>query len=114
MLRFSPYFDFQDYQTLVKFNANKMNLHLPTATFRGEVGDFKVSELFKKFGAQILVIYQGLLLEKRILFVGYDSPASDLCQYVLATCLLVCPPLTNVITRAFPYTNLSYMDFRDM
>lgn len=56
-------------------------------------------------------IYNGLLSQKRILFVGFDCSAGEVCEYVLSTCSLICPPLTGLVKKAFPYTNLTYLDF---
>jgi len=52
-----------------------------------------------------------LLTEKRILFLGFDCSAGEVCEYVLTTICMVCPPLKGLIKRAFPYTNLTYLDF---
>lgn len=65
----------------------------------------------KKFGNQTTIIYNALLAEKRILFLGYDVAAGEVCEYVLAACCMVCPPLRGFVQRAFPYTNLTYLDF---
>jgi len=59
----------------------------------------------------VMTIYNALLAEKRILFLGFGSSAGEVCNYVLATCCMVCPPLTGLIDRVFPYTNLCYLDF---
>jgi hypothetical protein len=58
-----------------------------------------------------MTIYNALLAEKRILFLGFGCSAGEVCNYVLATCCMVCPPLTGLIDRVFPYTNLCYLDF---
>mmetsp|Transcript_24426 Transcript_24426/g.34241 ORF Transcript_24426/g.34241 Transcript_24426/m.34241 type:complete len:672 (+) Transcript_24426:134-2149(+) len=89
----------------------KMKLKIPTILFPDEVGDYKVITLVKKFGNQVLTIYNGLLQQKRILFLGFDCAAGEVCEYVLAACCMVCPPLKGLVKRAFPYTNLTYLDF---
>lgn len=71
----------------------------------------KITNLVKKFGAQTITIFNALLAEKRILFLGFDCAAGEVCEYVLAACCMVCPPLKGFGKRAFPYTNLTYLDF---
>lgn len=67
--------------------------------------------LIKKFGNQVMIIYNALLAQKRIIFLGFDCSAGEVCEYTLAACSLVCPPLKGFAERAFPYTNLTYLDF---
>lgn len=87
--------------------------------------------LVQKFGASVMMIYNAILAEKRVLFLGFGCSAGEVCliiyykgchlhdgislyqvcNYVLASCCMVCPPLTGLIGRVFPYTNLCYLDF---
>lgn len=103
----------QEFSTSINF-ITKMNLKIPTTLFPDEVGDVKVTALVKKFGNQIMHIYNGLLTQKRILFLGFECSAGEVSEYVLAACCMVCPPLKGLVSRAFPYTNLTYLDFLDM
>lgn len=38
-------------------------------------------------------IYNAVLTGQRVLFVGYNHAAGDVCKIVLAACALVSPPL---------------------
>eukprot|EP00727_Mastigamoeba_balamuthi_P005535 m51a1_g1600 hypothetical protein (842) ;mRNA; r:168490-171977 len=89
----------------------KLNVYVPLTTFPDEVGDVKVMPLVQKFGRQIMVVYNAILLEKRVVFLGFNCTAAEVCNYVLAAVAMLCPPLKGVVTRAFPYTNLCYLDF---
>eukprot|EP01117_Protostelium_nocturnum_P005316 TRINITY_DN1935_c0_g1_i3.p1 TRINITY_DN1935_c0_g1~~TRINITY_DN1935_c0_g1_i3.p1 ORF type:complete len:590 (+),score=185.84 TRINITY_DN1935_c0_g1_i3:58-1827(+) len=99
-----------EYSTFLNYTI-KLPLKIPTTLFPDEVGNCNLITLIKKFGNQIMIIYNALLTQKRILYLGFDITSSDVCEYVLATCSMVCPPLTGFIKRAFPYTNLTYLDF---
>lgn len=92
-------------------NASKMTIRIPLTTFPDEVGNASVLTLVNKFGHQTMTIYNAILSEKRIFFLGFDRPAGDLSTFVLAAIRLVCPPFTGLIANSFPYTNLCYLDF---
>lgn len=40
-----------------------------------------------------MTIYNAVLTGQRVLFVGYNHAAGDVCKIVLAACALVSPPL---------------------
>jgi len=102
-----------EFSTVINY-VTKMNIKIPIALLPDEVGDCKLIPLVKKFGSQVMLIYNGLLTQKRILFLGFDSSAGELCEYVLAACSMLCPPLKGLIHRAFPYTNLTYLNFLEI
>jgi len=51
-----------------------------------------------------------LLKQQRIIFLGYNHPAGEVANYVLAACSMASPPLRGFVQRAFPYTNLVNVD----
>ena len=82
-----------------------------------EIGGDEVAsliQLIKIFRKEITMILDAVLHNKRILFVGHMSTmlSSDVCNAVLATCKLVAP-LTGIITRCYPYANLTDLSFLD-
>eukprot|EP01105_Mastigella_eilhardi_P014274 TRINITY_DN3257_c0_g1_i1.p1 TRINITY_DN3257_c0_g1~~TRINITY_DN3257_c0_g1_i1.p1 ORF type:complete len:506 (-),score=90.21 TRINITY_DN3257_c0_g1_i1:713-2197(-) len=104
--------------------TKKMPVYIPLTQFPDEVGDYQLTTLFRKFGRQTMTIFNALLLEKRIVFLGFNAgnkdasaaaadacTAGDVCAYVLAALCMVCPPLKGLASRAFPYTNLCFLDF---
>ena len=56
-------------------------------------------------------IHNALLLQKRVVFLGYQQPASVACKAVLSACLLISPPFVGTLERAVPYANLTNMEF---
>lgn len=40
-----------------------------------------------------MTIYNAVLTGRRVLFVGYNHAAGDVCKIVLAACALVSPPI---------------------
>jgi hypothetical protein len=78
------------------------------------VSDASVVGLFKRFREQTMVIYSALLAEKRVIFLGHGLPARDVCNCVVSACLLVSPPLLGTLNRAFPYANLTQLEFLEV
>lgn len=61
----------------------------------------------------LMIILNGLLTEKRIVFLGHGLPSSDVVNYVLAACCIGSGAglvLKGLLERAYPYTNLSNVD----
>eukprot|EP01112_Ceratiomyxa_fruticulosa_P006401 TRINITY_DN171_c0_g1_i4.p1 TRINITY_DN171_c0_g1~~TRINITY_DN171_c0_g1_i4.p1 ORF type:complete len:741 (+),score=159.44 TRINITY_DN171_c0_g1_i4:381-2603(+) len=101
----------QFFPTTITYSSRKMNIHVPLSTFGDEIGDNKVISLVQKFGMSVMIIYNALLQQRRILFLGNGSAAGEVCNYVLAALAMVCPPLRGLVNRCYPYTNLCYLDF---
>eukprot|EP01111_Echinosteliopsis_oligospora_P018977 TRINITY_DN8966_c0_g1_i1.p1 TRINITY_DN8966_c0_g1~~TRINITY_DN8966_c0_g1_i1.p1 ORF type:complete len:669 (+),score=182.08 TRINITY_DN8966_c0_g1_i1:232-2238(+) len=97
--------------TSINYIGRSMSVQIPLHMFPDEVGDYSVITLVQKFGPAVTTIYNALLCQKRVLFIGHGCSAGEVCNYVLAACHTVCPPLTGLIGRVFPYTNLCYLDF---
>jgi hypothetical protein len=98
-----------------------------------------VTALVRRFGADIMHIFNAVLLERRLLFLGVKgTSAADVGACVLAAAHLVCPPLAaaepemnadsepasagsagaaasdargGVVTRCYPYANLNDLGF---
>eukprot|EP01107_Rhizomastix_libera_P015663 TRINITY_DN601_c0_g1_i1.p1 TRINITY_DN601_c0_g1~~TRINITY_DN601_c0_g1_i1.p1 ORF type:complete len:745 (+),score=211.90 TRINITY_DN601_c0_g1_i1:128-2236(+) len=94
--------------------SSNISIEAPLCSSPGEVGDYTIYSLYLKFGRQIMTIYNALLLEKRVMFLGYNSSSSEVCQYVLASVCMISSVLKGVIQRAFPYVNLLYTQFLEM
>lgn len=59
----------------------------------------------------MIVLINGLLTEKRIIFLSHDRPSGEVANHVLAACALVSGGTLRGFTRhAFPYTDLSKVD----
>ncbi|GAM21359.1 hypothetical protein SAMD00019534_045330, partial [Acytostelium subglobosum LB1] len=111
ILRSSPDKNKQNHSANIAYLGKQMPVYIPITFFPDEVGDYKVITLVQKFGNDIMKIFNGILSQKRILFLGYGCSAGEVCNYVLAACSMVCPPLKGIRERTFPYTNLVYLDF---
>ncbi|KAJ7848654.1 stabilization of polarity axis-domain-containing protein [Mycena olivaceomarginata] len=95
-----------------------------------EVGEYSLITLIKVFPSQalvsgpqhphlhtnvpqthpIIILFNGLVTGKHIIFVGYQKPAGKVSSFVLLACALGCVVLHGFIERALPYTNLNNRD----
>ncbi|KAF8312109.1 spindle pole body interacting protein [Clavulina sp. PMI_390] len=111
--------------------VHKLDVSIPISTFPGEVGDYSLLRLVNLFskstasvtgpqhphlhsnGAQthpLIVLFNALVTQKRIIFLGHGRPAVQVARYVLAACAFGsgCGAVLRGFTnRAFPYTNLT-------
>ena len=81
-----------------------LNLHEDT------VLEASLSSLLNTFGAETMKIYNAILGEKRVIFLGYQQPASRVCTLSVSACLLVSPPVLGVLKRCVPYASLTSIE----
>ncbi len=86
-------------------------MRIPLCMEADEVLEASLTTLVNRFQEGIMDIYTAILAEKRVIFLGYQQPAALCCDCVLSACLLVSPPLVGTLSRAYPYANLTNMEF---
>ena len=91
--------------------SSKIPLRVPLMLQPQELADTSVSELLGRFKTGLLSVFHALLNAQRIVFLGHSQPAEVVCMAVLSCPLLVCPPLSGILERCFPYTTLNNLDF---
>jgi hypothetical protein len=96
------------------FERIEIPLRIPLFRTPDEVGEINISLLVKTFGEQVMRIFHAVLTKQRVLFVGYNHAASEVAQMVLSTVAMVAPPMSNLIRRTFPYSNLSDLSFLEV
>ena len=74
----------QELQVQLDFAGTRMKVKVPTTLFADEVGDLQCLTLVRKFGPAVMQIYNALLLEKKVIFLGTGCPADEVCTYVLS------------------------------
>ncbi|KAG5367217.1 Protein mesA [Yarrowia sp. B02] len=126
-VRDTHYFD-----SSLQYGAMKIPVKVPTAIFPETVGDFSLIRLLRTlqsikgpfktvhpqltiFGPStppVIVLINALLTQKRVLFIGYNTPSGDVADHVLAACFLASGGgiLRGFTRYAFPYTDLSKVD----
>jgi hypothetical protein len=100
--------------TISLFDNLALPIHIPLHTTPDDLGISSLIFLIKIFREATMKIFHAILTKKRILFVGYDHAAGDVCQMVLSAVSMIAPPMVNVIRRAFPYANLSDLSFLEV
>ncbi|CAI5727781.1 unnamed protein product [Peronospora effusa] len=73
--------------------------------------DGTLTQLLQTFGDQTMILFNAVLTGQRVIMLGYNRPAGEVCNFVLATSSLVCPPLFGLIHRQYPYANLTDLGF---
>ncbi|KAG9034597.1 hypothetical protein FRB95_013050 [Tulasnella sp. JGI-2019a] len=127
----SPVRDTHFFETSVLYNGHNIPVKLPVSTFPEEIGDYSLIQLIQTFTsptatisgplhphlhtnglqtAPLMLLFNALITQKRIIFLGYGRPAGHVSNFVLAACALGSGcgcHLRGFAERAFPYTNLS-------
>ncbi|KAG8702880.1 hypothetical protein FRC08_003195 [Ceratobasidium sp. 394] len=124
------YTSFVRYPRLKELGSGHLDLpvNCPLSTFPEEVGDFSLIKLINTFsnsnpvagpitphlhpqGAQthpLVVLFNALVTQQRIIFLGQRCAAGDVANFVLAACAFGagCSVLRGFTDRAFPFVNL--------
>jgi hypothetical protein len=98
----------------VDFDGMEVPLRVPLYRSPDEVGEVNMTLLVKTFGENVMKIFHAVLTKQRVLFVGYNHAASEVALMVLSTVAMLAPPMTNIIRRTFPYSNLSDLSFLEV
>ena len=126
--------DTHEFESKVMYKGIPIPIKIPTAVMPETVGDFSLIKLIQNFsdvhtkspqpyslhphlttnGANthpIVVLANGLLTQKRIIFLGHNMPSGEVAEAVLAACALASGGILRGFTRhAFPYTDLTKVD----
>ncbi|KAJ1999561.1 hypothetical protein GGI04_004520, partial [Coemansia thaxteri] len=124
------------FDTEIVYSGVKLPIRVPMTVYPEEIGDFSLIQLLTTFGGslpassnsksthphlessgqythQIILLMNGMLTQKRIIFLGHGKPAGEVANYVLAAVALGSGGggvLRGFANRAFPYTNLTNLD----
>lgn len=126
--------DTHSFDTVLTYRNVPLPVRVPLTVFPEEVGEYSLIRLIQTFsGPQstpsgpvhphlhtngpsthpIIVLFNALITQKRVIFLGYGQPANTVASYVLAACALGSGcgvVLQGFAARAFPYTNLLNLD----
>ncbi|RFU76331.1 mesa [Trichoderma arundinaceum] len=126
--------DTHEFESKVMYKGIPIPIKVPTAVMPETVGDFSLIKLIQNFSEAhakspqpfvlhphlttngvnthpIIVLINGLLTQKRVIFLGHNMPSGDVAEAVLAACALVSGGILRGFTRhAFPYTDLTKVD----
>lgn len=126
--------DTHEFESKVMYKGIPIPIKVPTAVMPETVGDFSLIKLIQNFSEThakspqpfalhphlttngsgthpIIVLVNGLLTQKRIIFLGHNMPSGEVAEAVLAACALASGGLLRGFTRhAFPYTDLTKID----
>ncbi|KAI9629491.1 hypothetical protein KEM48_012960 [Puccinia striiformis f. sp. tritici PST-130] len=126
------------FDTKIQYSGRAIPVRIPLQTFPEEVGEYSLIKLIQTFSSPsalnpngpfhphlhssgifthpIVLLFNALITQKRIVFLGHGLPAGHVSEMVLAACALGSGcggVLEGFISRAFPYCNLTiYEDFK--
>ena len=130
----APPRDTHEFESRVNYNGVPVPIKVPTALSAETVGDFSLIKLIQTFSTPhstspqpfalhphlttcgafthpIVVLVNALLTQKRVIFLGYNRPSSEVAEAVLAACSLASGGILRGFVRyAFPYTDLTKID----
>ncbi|OQR93708.1 hypothetical protein ACHHYP_02341 [Achlya hypogyna] len=99
------------FNTRAKWGATAVPLKIKLCSTPDQHEEGLLTVLINKFGEQTMQLYNAVLAGSRIIMLGYNLPAGEVCSYVLSMSSLLCPPLCGVLHRQFPYANLTDLAF---
>ena len=99
------------FNTNISFYGNKISITVPLYRTPDEIDSTDISLLVKIFGRDTMKIYNALLSKQRVVFVGYNHAAYDVCQMVISAIAMISPPILNIIRRTYPYANITDLSF---
>ena len=122
------------YDATLDYRQVPIPIRIPLSLFPEEVGEYSLIKLIQTFsGPQstpigplhphlhsngtmthpIILLFNALVTQKRVIFLGHGQPANLVASFVLAACALGsgCGVVfRGFAARAFPYTNLMNLD----
>ncbi|KAJ2393291.1 hypothetical protein H4S02_000302 [Coemansia sp. RSA 2611] len=123
------------FDTEIVYSGVKLPIRVPMTVYPEEISDFSLIQLLTTFAGAlqapssktthphlessgqythpIILLMNGLLTQKRVIFLGHGKPAGEVANYVLAAVALGSGGggvLRGFANRAFPYTNLTNLD----
>ena len=126
--------DTHEFETKVMYKGIPIPIKVPTAVMPETVGDFSLIKLIQRFSEPhskspqpyslhphlttngttthpLIVLVNGLLTQKRVIFMGHNMPSGEVAEAVLAACALASGGILRGFTRhAFPYTDLTKIE----
>jgi hypothetical protein len=104
-----------EYATHCLWQGIKIPIKVPTTLHEDDVGEPSLVVLLKKFKEHTMTLFNACLAEKRVLFLGYQHKAGEVCKFALSAALLVAPTIRGIVKqRVFPYCNLVNLKFLEV
>lgn len=105
------------HHTLIIRSSNNeeptMSVAIPLYRDLDSFGNISMTSFIRTFGKASMRIYSAIISKQRVIFVGYDHAARDICDMVLTAAALI-SPLPNILQRIFPYANLTDLSFLEV
>ena len=73
----------------VQWTDSTVSAAVPAFLERDETQEASLTNLIGVFKEQTMKIFNAVLCQRRVLFLGYQLPAGEVCSHVVGACLLV-------------------------
>jgi len=88
----------------VQWTDSTVSAAVPAFLERDETQEASLTNLIGVFKEQTMKIFNAVLCQRRVLFLGYQLPAGEVCSHVVGACLLVSPPLVGYVRLSLTQT----------
>ena len=96
----------------VQYNGNTQKICVPQILSPDDLATTSLKRFILKFSEKIMMIYDAILSEKRIIFsAGLEFSADEIQQFMFSCAQMVSPPLIGVMQKLHPYFSLLHVDF---
>jgi hypothetical protein len=96
----------------IELGGGKISIDLAIQDYEEKIFPSSIIELIKTFKENTMIIYDAILSDKKILFVGDNYTSCErLAIFVFSTMAMVTPLSVGIIKRIHPYKNLYDMEF---
>ena len=102
-------------EKLIKWSGSYQKIELPKSLDTDHVSSSNsLKNFILKFGERVMLIFDHIFLEKRVIFIGNKQSPNIMSEYVYTCVEMFCPPLIGLLQRAFPYVTLNNLNFLDI
>ena len=103
------------YEKYIKWNKSYIKVELPKALDTDKVSDCtNLKSFILKFGERVMIIFNHIFLEKRVMFIGNKHSSKVMSEYVYTCIEMFCPPMIGLLYRALPFITLNNLNLLEM
>jgi hypothetical protein len=99
----------------VKWNKTIQKIELSKTLDPDSVSKWtNLKNFILKFGDRVMLIFNYIFLEKRVMFIGNKHSSNLMSEFVYTWVDLFCPPMVGLLYRALPFITLNNLNLLDM
>ncbi|CAI2362455.1 unnamed protein product [Moneuplotes crassus] len=96
------------YSKNIEWNGSSVRVKLPKALDCDKLSNCtNLKSFVLKFGERVMLIFNNILLEKRVMFIGNKHSSKVMSEYVYTCLEMFTPPMIGLLYRALPFITLN-------